>query len=102
MVGGLAKGGNVSLFIDGKDVGSGRVDQTVPLVFSADETSDVGLKRGSPLTTDIPVMDNDFNGTVEIVVIETSGESVDHLLSREQVMEMLLALVVLARRIVAH
>ena len=33
--GGLAKGGTVTLFIDGKSVGSGRVDATVPAVFSA-------------------------------------------------------------------
>ncbi len=52
--GGLAKGGTVTLYIDGKSVGMGRVEQTAPMVFSADETSDVGLKRGSPMTPDIP------------------------------------------------
>ena len=36
--GGLAKGGTVALYIDGKNAGEGRVDQTEPLVFSADET----------------------------------------------------------------
>ena len=52
--GGLAKGGTVTLYIDGKAVGKGRVEQTVPMVFSADETSDVGIKRGSPMTPDMP------------------------------------------------
>ncbi len=46
--GGLAKGGNVSLFVDGKKDGEGRVDMTVPMVFSADETCDVGKETGSP------------------------------------------------------
>ena len=27
---------------------------TLPMVFSADETSDVGIKRGSPMTPDMP------------------------------------------------
>src|SRR6266481_715450 len=73
--GGLAKGGNVSLFIDGKAVGEGRVAVTLPMVYSADETSDVGLKRGSPMTPDIAPASNNFTGTVDVVVIETTGES---------------------------
>ncbi len=88
--GGLAKGGTVKLFIDGKAVGEGRVEHTAPIVFSADETSDVGLKRGSPMTPDVPVTHNNFNGAVDVVVIETASESVDHLLSREQVLNMLM------------
>jgi arylsulfatase len=89
--GGLAKGGKVTLYIDGKAVGSGRVEQTIPMVFSADETSDVGLKRGSPMKPDMPSAKSAFNGTVYAVVIETSGESTDHLLDREQVLNMIMA-----------
>ena len=33
--GGLAKGGTVSLYLDGNKVGEGRVEETVPMVFSA-------------------------------------------------------------------
>jgi len=40
--GGLAKGGDVTLFHDDTPVGRGRVEATQPLVFSADETTDVG------------------------------------------------------------
>ena len=40
--GGLAKGGAVTLFHDGSAVGEGRVEMTQPMVFSADETTDVG------------------------------------------------------------
>jgi arylsulfatase len=85
--GGLAKGGNVTLYIDGSAIGSGRIERTEPMGFSADETSDVGLKRGSPMTPDMPAA---FNGTVDVVVIET-GESTDHLLDREQVLNMIMA-----------
>ena len=89
--GGLAKGGTVTLFIDGKAVGSGRLEATVPMVFSADETSDVGLKRGSPMKPDMPSAKSAFNGTVQVVAIETSGENQDHLLDREQVLNMIMA-----------
>jgi arylsulfatase len=89
--GGLAKGGTVTLYIDGNAVGNGRLEQTVPMVFSADETSDVGLKRGSPMKADTPSAQMPFNGTVQVVVIETSGESHDHLLDREQVLNMIMA-----------
>ena len=43
------------------------------------------------MTPDMPPGKNAFNGTVNLVVIETSGESVDHLLDREQVLNMIMA-----------
>jgi arylsulfatase A-like enzyme len=88
--GGLAKGGNVSLFIDGAAVGEGRVAATLPMVYSADETSDVGLKRGSPMA-DMMSRGNNFTGTVDGVVIETTGESIDHLISHEDVLNIIMA-----------
>ena len=72
--GGLGKGGTVTLYIDGKAVGSGRIERTLPMIFSADETSDVGMKRGSPVTPDVPAENNGFTGTVQVVVIETDTE----------------------------
>jgi arylsulfatase A-like enzyme len=89
--GGLAKGGSVTLFIDGKSVGQGRVEQTQPVVFSADETSDVGIKRGSPITEELPSDESAFNGRVLAVVIETGPENHDHLLSREQILNTIVA-----------
>ncbi len=89
--GGLAKGGTVTLYIDGKAVGNGRLEQTIPMVFSADETSDVGVKRGSPMKPDMPTAASAFTGVVDAVVIETSGENNDHLLDREEVLNMIMA-----------
>jgi hypothetical protein len=43
--GGLAKGGTVSLYIDGQKKGEGRVEMTEPFAYSADETVDVGMER---------------------------------------------------------
>ena len=45
--GGLAKGGDVTLYYDGDPVGSGRVETTQPFLFSADETTDVGYDTGT-------------------------------------------------------
>ena len=50
--GGLAKGGTATLYVDGKKFGEGRVEKTEPMVFSADETCDVGFGAGSPVTYD--------------------------------------------------
>ena len=63
------------------------------MIFSADETSDVGMKRGSPITPDVPTENNAFTGTVQVIVIETdTKENVDHLISREDLLNMLMAL----------
>ena len=50
--GGLGKGGTATLYIDGDAAGDGRIEQTEPLLFSADETCDVGDEYGSPVTND--------------------------------------------------
>ena len=53
--GGIAKGGTVTLSIDVKKCGEGRVEETEPMQFSADETCDSGNDFGSPVTPDFPV-----------------------------------------------
>jgi hypothetical protein len=68
--GGLGKGGTVTLYIDGSAIGSGRIEGTLAMIFSGDETSDVGMKRGSPVTPDVPTENNAFTGTVQVVVID--------------------------------
>jgi hypothetical protein len=44
--GGLGKGGDVVLFVDGEKVGEGRGGATAATVFSADDTCDVGMEGG--------------------------------------------------------
>jgi arylsulfatase len=90
--GGLAKGGNVTLFIDGKDVGKGRVEMTEPLVFSADETCDIGNEYGSPVTPDYA--GKKFTGEVnwvEIDVDKAAGD-VDHLITPEERLQLAIAI----------
>ena len=50
--GGLGKGGTVTLYLDGKKCGEGRVDVTMPMMFSGDETCDVGVSTGTAVSTD--------------------------------------------------
>jgi len=84
--GGLAKGGDVNLFVDGEKVGQGRVDATQPLVFSADETTDVGSDTATPVSDDYGSEDSTFNGTVRWIEIDLAeaAEDVDHLITPEE------------------
>jgi len=52
---------------------------TLPYLFSFDETVDVGLETGSPVSPDYPVADNRFNGTIDWVRIDLGNDSHDHL-----------------------
>src|SRR6185312_15583200 len=83
--GGLAKGGTVTLYIDGKKCSEGRVDRTEPMIFSADETCDVGFGAGSPVTYDYGIRDNKFNGEVNWVEIDIGKDAInlDHLITPE-------------------
>lgn len=82
--GGLAKGGTVTLYYDGRAVGSGRVDVTQPLVFSADETTDIGDDYGMPVSADYAGAAT-FNGRIDVVQIDIGDDDHSHLIDPEQV-----------------
>ncbi len=82
--GGLAKGGTVSLFVDGKKDGEGRVERTVPMLFSADETCDVGKETGSTVSPDYSPEGNNFSGKVNWVQIDLEKDDHDHLITGEE------------------
>jgi len=90
--GGPAKGGTVTLFVDGKKAGEGRVEQTEPVVFSADETLDIGFEAGSPVTPDYPV--HRFTGEVSWVEIDVdkAAADVDHLIQPEERLALAMAI----------
>jgi hypothetical protein len=48
----MGKGGTVTLSVDGKQVGSGKVDKTTPFKFSLSENQDIGTDTGTPVTHD--------------------------------------------------
>jgi arylsulfatase len=84
--GGLAKGGTVTLYLDGTEAGGGRVEATVPMIFSADETCDIGSDTASPVSDDYTSSDSRFTGKVEWVQIDIAeaAEDLDHLISPEE------------------
>ena len=84
--GGLGKGGEVTLYVDGKQAGSGRVESTVPMVFSADETTDLGTDSATPVSDDHGPKEVKFNGRVRWVQldIDKSAEDVDHMITPEE------------------
>jgi len=71
--GGFGLGGNVVLVVDGAKVAEGRVERTIPYYFSFDETLDVGVDLGTPVSDDYPPLDNAFTGTVHTVRIDLEG-----------------------------
>jgi len=75
--GGLAKGGDVTLYYDGKEVGNGRVDMTQGAVFSADETTDVGRETGTTVSPDYTAHTSGFSGTVNWVQIDLGDDAKD-------------------------
>lgn len=82
--GGLAKGGNVSLYYDGNMVGSGRVQFTQAMVFSADETTDIGRETGTPVSADYTTAGSKFSGKINWVQIDVGMDAHDHLISPEE------------------
>jgi len=56
----------------------GRAQATQPIIFSGDETTNVGRDTGSPVTTD-----NAFSGQINWVQLDLGTDSTDHLISPE-------------------
>jgi len=84
--GGLAKGGSVSLYVDGAKAGEGRAEATQPMIFSADETTDVGTDGGTPVSDDYGPKDSRFTGRIRWVQldIDEAAEDLDHLITPEE------------------
>ncbi len=82
--GGLGKGGAVSLLVDGQKVADGRIEHTVPVIFSADSTCMVGDKIGAPISSDFKEGGNKFNGKINWVRIDLGSENFDNLITPDE------------------
>ena len=82
--GGLAKGGDVTLYHDGTAVGTGRVGATQPMVFSADETTDIGYESGSMVTPDYTAHTSRFTGKINWVQIDLGDDDHDHFIDPDE------------------
>jgi arylsulfatase len=88
---GLGKGGKVSLFYDGKKVGEGRVERTAPMMFSADETTDVGRDTGTAVSKDYTTRTSHFTGKVNWVQIDLGKDDHDHFITPEERLNLAMA-----------
>jgi arylsulfatase len=69
--GGGGKGGNATLSVNGKSMAQGRVEQTQPNIFSADETADVGIDNQTPVAVGIGIgPETKFTGRISEVTLE--------------------------------
>ncbi|MGE0543521.1 MAG: arylsulfatase [Dehalococcoidia bacterium] len=91
--GGLGKGGTVTLYLDGTKAGEGRVDATEAMLFSGDETTDLGSDSGTPVTDDLGPRRGNFTGRVRWVQIDldAAAEDLDHLITPEERLQVAMA-----------
>ena len=69
--GGLGKGGTGTLFIDDEKMAEGRIEHTQPMMFSADETADIGIDLGTPVVEAIGAEQvSKFTGKINKVTVE--------------------------------
>ena len=69
--GGFGRGGMGRLFVNDVKVAEGRIDRTQPLLFSADETADVGIDLQTPVVEALGSgAASRFNGAIRRVTID--------------------------------
>jgi hypothetical protein len=82
--GGPGKGGTVSLYLDGNQIGEGLVGATMPVTFSLDETLDVGRESGTMVSPDYTAESSKFSGTINWVQLDQGADDHDRLISPEE------------------
>jgi len=88
---GLGKGGDVTLYYDGRAVGTGKVPFTQAMIFSADETTDVGYESGTAVASDVTPAASRFNGKIEWVQIDIGDEDNDHFIDPDERLKIVMA-----------
>jgi arylsulfatase len=73
--GGISKGGLYKLFVDNKEVAQGRVEHTTAMLYSLDETADVGIDGATPVIENYGSEKGKFNGKVIKVTVDISNAS---------------------------
>ena len=81
---GLGKGGDTALYVDGEQVATARQEASIPMLFSADETLDLGLDTGSAVSDDYTPEESVFTGTVQWVQLDQGNDDQSHLITAEQ------------------
>ena len=88
--GGLATGGDVTLYYDGEKAGEGRVERTQPLIFSADEGLDIGRETGTAVAPECDVKSSEFTGELNWVELKVGGDDQSHMVDPEDIIHVLM------------
>src|SRR5262249_27244608 len=76
--GGFGRGGTLSLHLDGVQLTRGRIERTTPFIFSGDETLNIGIDRGTPVTSEYKRgKGNPFTATIGIVEIGRGDDGIE-------------------------
>jgi arylsulfatase A-like enzyme len=91
--GGFGQGGTAALHLDGECVGTGRIDSTIPMIFSVDETADIGGDTGTTVSDDYSPEQSRFTGTIDWIQIDIDAAAADqdHRISPEERLRLALA-----------
>ena len=93
--GGIGKGGQGTLSVDGRKVGEGRLEKTIPFRFSLDESFDIGEDTGTPVIDEYEAkMPFKFTGGLQKVEFKLGPDSLnpaEHALLRELQMDVAMA-----------
>jgi arylsulfatase len=65
-------------------VGTGRVENTQPMIFSADETTDIGYESGTTVTPDYTAHGSRFAGKINWVQLDLGPDDHDHFIDPEE------------------
>lgn len=71
----LGQGASVTVLVDDSLVAAGHVDRTQSLIFSGDETADIGIGHGLHVSDRYSDSDSSFSGEIERVQIEPEYDS---------------------------
>ena len=73
--GGIGRGANLILSVDGKQVAQKRTERTIPIRFSLDETFDVGEDTGTPVEFTIYETPFKFTGQLNKLTVDLKGSN---------------------------
>lgn len=91
--GGMGKGGDVKVYYAGEEVGKGRVDETQGIIFSGDETTDIGNETGTTVSPDYTAHTSRFTGTINWVRIDLGEDAkdADHYIDPDELLRVAMA-----------
>jgi arylsulfatase A-like enzyme len=64
--------------------GEGRVAMTQAMVFSADETTDVGSESGTPVSSDYTAEESKFTGKIKWIQLDLGADDADHFIDPDE------------------